>query len=200
MSYNANVPLANQSIASTQSPIQTNFSLINSSSSGFAVDHETLTDPVNGGKHNKISFLQQGSDPTAATAINFLYSKLANSVNELFLERASNDGSAIIQLTTKAGNPVVGSSGTTFLPGALVLNYGIATVADSGAVTFATPFLTNCFVVVASITSSTAASSINEAIYTYNQSITGFNVRYTQRTFLAAGSGTVNIQYFAIGN
>ena len=187
MTYNPNIPLATQTIASTQSPIQTNFTQINSASSGFAVDHQTLTDNVNGGKHNQISFLQQSGDPTAANNINFLYEKSSGGKNELFMRRASNDGSAVIQMTY--GTPSGTTTGSSFLPGGFTIAWGVSgATGNNGSVTIAA--LTTIYQVTFTIND----SSVSPGSRAYLSS-TGGNAF----TIKVPTGGTVILSYVAIG-
>lgn len=52
MTYNPNVPLANQKIKDTQNPIQTNFALANTY---FGVDHYAFDAASNNGVHNQVT-------------------------------------------------------------------------------------------------------------------------------------------------
>jgi hypothetical protein len=198
MSYNANVPLATQSISSTQAPIQTNFSIINSSTQGFAVDHQTLTDATDGGKHNKVSLLQQGADPAALATTPIIYSKQVNypgpvTRSELFLREALGDGGSVVQMTNLFTTPSAGANGTTTLPGGIILKWGtVASVVNNTTITFATAFPNNCYNVSVTVIRNDTASRV---LYVRTGSVTT-----TQFIVRTDSGGTSGIYYMAIGN
>lgn len=103
MTYNPNIPQANQLISASQLPIQTNFAIIDDPTVGFGVNHVQLTAATNQGRHTKIDFTQQPAGPgpgSLATQL-CLFQQASNppggTNSELFFQR---DGvAAITQLT-----------------------------------------------------------------------------------------------------
>ena len=192
MSYNLNVPLSSQQISSTTVPIQTNFNVANSN---FGIDHVDFTNAAppggNGGLHNKVSLLKQAGDPTAATDINILYDKLAGTgKNELFMRRASNEGSTVIQMTLESANPSAAATGVSFLPGGIMIQWGqVAAVANNGTVNFGTVFPNACFVVQVTENSASTPNTVG---------VNGFST--TAFTFKTNAGGNIPITYIAIGN
>lgn len=137
--YTRNVPLPNQTISGSQSPIETNFQVIDTA---FAVDHTAMITATNQGEHQKVSLVQQSGDPLAIPTTPILFSKqvaynLGVNRTELFMKQASGDGGAAIQITdlvtSVINNPAPGKiSGSTFLPNGLILKYGQNQTATNG--------------------------------------------------------------------
>ncbi len=142
--------------------------------------------------HTHVDLLTQASDPNPATTIVSHYSKAVAGNTEWFFQR-ENSG-PVIQMSNLAGTPIIGSSGCTFLPGGLILQWGTFTTTNTAStVTFATTFPTNCYSVTLG------------AILSSNVSIV--DVRLTQAPGLATFKAQVNVglppiacYYMAIGN
>ena len=118
------------------------------------------------------------------------YVKAVAGVSELFLRRENNG--TVIRMST--GDPIVASSGSTFLPGGLILKWGaLAGVVNNQAITFVTAFPNNVFVVVpgGGVASSTIQPNINFDQGTLTT--TGFTTKITVVT-------PINYYYIAIGN
>jgi len=194
MSFNLNVPQSGQEIKNTTSAINTNFNVANTD---FGIDHVDFTNPAfpggNGGLHNKVSLLQQSGDPAAASNTNIVYTKsvtyanAAGTFNEVFMRRSTQDASTIVQLTTAPGNPNTSSTGNTFLPGGLILQWGNRV--GPGSVNFSTTFPNGCL--SATITSNTntvipAISALNRANIIIGAS--------------GSGSGAATYYFIAVGN
>jgi hypothetical protein len=200
--YVSNVPLSNQSLGITQPIINTNFTVLNTN---MGVDHVDFTNPPpvsmgNGGRHNQVSLVQQSGNPTAMASGNILFTKLSGGATELFMERATGDASTVIQLTYKPGNPSAGSFGISFLPGGLIIQWGVVTSpADNNQILFGapgnrTPFPNNCFNVQISPGKS---GSIDDVFLTLKSlpstSASGFTPRID-------GGSLDFLTYLAIGN
>ena len=54
--YTPNLPQSGQKISATQSPINNNFLAIDSAVNGFVVDHVSMTNTSDGGKHKQVTF------------------------------------------------------------------------------------------------------------------------------------------------
>ena len=72
MTFNPNIPTGGQTISSTTSPIQTNFSQSNIS---FAVDHTAFDVLTNQGMHKQVTLQAPIANPNQATPIATLYTK-----------------------------------------------------------------------------------------------------------------------------
>lgn len=111
MSYTPGIPNATDLISQSQSQIKTNFQKIDSATNGFAVDHVTLTDNTDGGKHKKSTYIQQGSDPTPSAGEASVYTKAVGSRTELFY-RGESSGPITELSSVKAWGSFNGSTGT----------------------------------------------------------------------------------------
>ena len=188
MSYLPNIPTAQQTLKSSQGPINTNFTQANIA---FGVDNVAFQTVTNQGMHNKVT-LVSGADPTAATQGPILYSKQVTypgplTKNEIFFRQASTDGSLITQLTDMfTGSVTSNSPGSTFLPGGIIMKWG--TSGTSGmAQSFSGAFPNNVFAVTAGIADTTGTRTVTFTI----QGLTGVTLFFT---------GAVTAYYIAIGN
>lgn len=150
MTFNPSIPQPNDILSQSQAQIQTNFSQANTI---FDINHVTFDNAsvASRGKHRKVDFLRVAAPgSTAAEAV--VYQKLASGSSNLFMQR---DGVATeIQLT--GASPVALATGSTFLPGGIIINWGSVVGAVAGnTATFATPFPTNVFSITLGIMDST---------------------------------------------
>lgn len=143
MAYNGSIPQSSDLISSSQAQILANFTAIDSASTGFAVDHVTLTDNTNGGKHKQITFLAPLTPVAPAGSIGLEYTKTVSARSELHYRNAT----AEVPITS---SNLVAASGEGFMPGGLQIRCGSATNIPSGGVTitFSTAFPTACIGVV----------------------------------------------------
>lgn len=196
MTFNPNIPTGGQTISSTTVPIQTNFSVSNTA---FGVDHTPFTVVTNQGQHNKVSLIQQASDPVALTTAPILYAKstTSNTVNnDIYFERASNDGSAVVQLTTTKVNPLASASGSSFLPGGIMIQWGSQSFVgtQNPTVTFPTAFPNACFNIQLSLfNSGYTSATVAPVNVILSVSTSGFTARVNQ-------SGNATWYWMAIGN
>jgi hypothetical protein len=128
MTYTSNVPLSGQTLGATRPLIETNFQQI---ATVMAVNHEAFN-ASGEGKHKFVQLTHQGSDPATAASEVVLYNKLGAGPAEQDLFMRAQSSSDIYQLTrvdntnfakfatSTGGN----SSGWTFLPGGMLLQYG----------------------------------------------------------------------------
>ena len=185
MTFNPNIPQSTDIPSQSQAQFLTNFTQLNTV---FGQDHVTFNDATsaNRGKHDQSTYIDQGSDPATSSNEIALYSKALSGVSTLYMRKESSG--TVVQLS--GVDPSAASSGTTFLPGGLVLKWGTsASVSNNGTVNFATPFANNCFAVCVTINIGSTVSPVG-----INGSTTsGF-------TFRTTAAGGVPIQYIAIGN
>lgn len=128
------VPNSGQSLGQTRDPIRTNFSTIQTA---FNVDHVNF-DASGEGKHAKVTF-PEGTAPSVALNDVVMYAKDTNGRPTIFM-RQENNGSEI-QLS--GPTPSIGANGYTFLPGGLLLQWGVnGTNSTSISITFPTAFTT----------------------------------------------------------
>lgn len=154
MSYTQNIPISGDSLGGTRDRIRTNFQVIDTT---LAVNHVAFGGAAGQGKHKFLQMPEQASAPTTAVNEGGFYTKEGTSPAETNLffraEDSGGGGGYEYQLThvdnsltasfsTDAGTD---SSGWTFLPGGLLLQYGIRTMAAKGTettITYPKPFAT----------------------------------------------------------
>lgn len=142
MVYYNNIPQATDKPSQSQSQIASNFSDLDTI---FAINHVTYTDATatNRGKHEYVSMIEQGLDPAPAANEMALYTKDLDGVATLYVQKES--AGTVIQLTGPQ-NPIVATNpGQTFLPGGLIMKWGIDNIGTANTtVTFGTQFPTGC--------------------------------------------------------
>lgn len=186
MAYNSAIPNASDLISSSQQQIKDNFSAIDSSTFGFAVDHVTLTDGTNGGKHKKMTMVQQGSGPSTGASEVALYTKALSGQPELYMRQQASGTEVLMTRGTPTS-----SSGQGVMYGGLQIRAGTGTINSQGdAFSFSSAFPTACISVVV-----TNASSGNNLSYygVVTFSASGFTLRN------AGGTLPSNFHYVAVG-
>ncbi len=146
LTFNASIPQPNDIISQSQAQIQTNFSQTNTI---FDVNHITFDNAAvaSRGKHRRVD-LTRVAAPGSIAAEAVLYQKLADGNSQIFMQRDAN--ATEIQLTGQY--PVVAATGSTFLPGGLLMNWGsVAGSASGNPAVFATPFTTALYSVTLGI-------------------------------------------------
>ncbi len=177
MTYNPAIPQATDLISQSQSQILTNFS---QADTAFAIDHTAFSVLADQGKHKKSTYYEQAVDPTTLINEIAVYTKDVSAITQLFLRRENNG--VVIQLT--AGDPVIASDGSTFLPGGIIIKWGqINSAGNPTPVLFATPFPT----------ADTTTPGTNGTVSYTGLSATGFDAYRT-------GGGALTAKYIAIGN
>lgn len=181
MTFTPGVPTLGTLLSTGANEIAANFTQLNTQ---FAVDHTAFnTGSGNGdGKHKKVTLpTVLGADPGTPATGGIIYNKTVTNA-ELFYK---NNGGVVTQLTGLVGTAA--AVGQITLSGGIIIKWGFANLAATGAaVTFA-PAFTSVF--QANFTpDGTTARSISLA----NLSNAGFNAYYT-------GGGTCLIHYIAIG-
>lgn len=135
MTYTSGMPFDGQSLGSSKPQVRGNFTTI---FNAFAVNHVAL-DSLPQGIHTKVDLLN-GSDNVSPANCDTLYSKISNSIGELFYIRP---GGSPIQMTNNNPTALGTIPGCTFLPGGLLLQFGFFKIAANNTpetVTFALPF------------------------------------------------------------
>lgn len=193
MSYNPNIPQANDLISTSQGDLLANFGQIDDGvSTGIANDHVSLTDgtATNRGRHANIRFVEQAGD--AATPVDQvgLYAKDTGGTPRLYI-REENNGT-VYQFN--GVTPVVANPGTTWLPGGLILNYGNVALAGSAqtAYNFATAFPTTLFSLTISVQANIGGSPDTD-VFIRLSSLSGFTLRNST-------GQAWTVHYIAIGN
>jgi hypothetical protein len=132
MSFTPNIPNTGQSLGQTKVAIQNNFTNYNTV---MSVDHVAPND-TGQGKHKHSTYVAQSSDPVNLSGEISTYSKAISGVTEQFVIRDAV--TTAIQMTR--GTPSLGTSGRTFLPGGLLLQWGQGSSGTTINFTFSTPF------------------------------------------------------------
>ena len=221
MPWNVNVPAANLTISSTTAPIQGNFQAIQTWTS---VDHIVIDGAGgNEGKHAKVSLIQQAyvAGGNFTPAIN-----LATGIGTVGIYAAQDTANAgpsrmwaVIPRKTAAAweianipftqssilfnQPANSSSGYTYLPSGILIQYSSYSVAipnstgtfiTSAAVNFPLTFPRACFRVIVTPATVNSNASISQATSVTNASFVPESVRVG-----GSGFGTTNFSYIAIG-
>jgi hypothetical protein len=138
MSYNASIPLVTDFLANSNNQIRSNYQSINAA---FSRNHVALPNKQNEGMHNFLTFRLQTGDPTTTATQIALYTKVVNSIPELFF-RPSNDQTPI-QLTypslsvgLQSTNPdVFLPQQYSFMAGPFVIYMGTILINDGDVIT-----------------------------------------------------------------
>lgn len=86
MTYNPAIPQANDIISQSQGQILTNFTVLDSNSVGFGVDHIQFSASADQGKHKKSTYTRIAAPGSVATEL-VLYQKAAGASSDLFFQR-----------------------------------------------------------------------------------------------------------------
>ena len=197
MTYDPNFPQPSTLISQAPTGFQANWQAINSNTSGFSVDHVSLTDTTNGGRHQAVHLKKQTVDPTTLSDEGAIYSKDIGSPDvELFYRRENNG--LITQLTGLASS--LATNGYYRFPGGLLFKWGKFSAAGGNQI-FSwpsgpdIPVFSAIFQVFLQPTD--AAGSPDWFVYVNNFNTTQLSVDSTFRTKNAAHAG--NFSYLAIG-
>jgi hypothetical protein len=201
LTFNTGVPAAANNPSNDQNPMRvnnvSNAAIWNVDHFGFGLNE--------GGWHNIIHLPAQLADPAPATSpVNAgqLYTKTVSGDLELFYE---SSGGIISQLTATGITPTPGVNGYTFLPGGILLQWGVinfsASSALTGSVLFTTPpniaFPNNIFNVEMTVIGTSGSPQTLQINNSAPPSTTGFSWRFTS----APNSGSyIGFFWFAIGN
>jgi hypothetical protein len=188
-------PPDGSSLGQTKSTIRNN---LDGTFQTVAVDHidnngQPGAQPA--GYHKVVHMVPQGGNPVAVAGYGQLFSKTINSFTTdqaLFWET----GTGLIQQLTVNLTPLAASNGYTFLPGGLILQWGVkSSPGSSGTITFATSnisFPNNCFNV--SITQRRDSSSSTQGMYLNGAPSA------TQFSYNGSSSSDTALYWWAIGN
>lgn len=136
MSFTPNVPLANQKISNTTTPIRTNFTeLFNQ----LQNDHVSINDvtPSLRLTHKQVT-LNVGVVPVTAANQVAVYAKQVGGITELFMRRQNNGSEIALSSGGLTPNLVI-NGGYTFLPGGLVDMWGEIVGFGNGLLTLPNP-------------------------------------------------------------
>jgi hypothetical protein len=190
MTFNPSIPTGGQTIASTTSPIQTNFSVANTA---FGVDHTAFSVALNQGFHKQVTLATEnvpGMTPSDPLSIIFTQNNLAGHPYPFFLNSQTSVANALPFL------PDLVTSGTNygFKLGNLIFLFGTATIlATQGHVVFAPAiaYTTGLSIVACSGIANPPAG------YTFGAYFAAGGNLAVSNTPAAGGSGNV-CNYFAV--
>jgi hypothetical protein len=184
--YTANIPQSGDQISQSQPLILANFQSLQDAQDR---NHVALSDTVNRGKHNFVEMPAQGSTPVTAVGEIELHGKAIGGTTQLYCSR-DNDVGTLTQLTT-AIVPLVATSGYSFIPGGMIIQWGQVNFSGStGVVNFPTAFPVDALMVVASPFNANAGAS-SFYISTWNS---------TTFTIKKSGSSSTSFTYYAVGH
>lgn len=183
MAYKRDIPESSDILSTSQDDIKNNF---NTADTSFAINHIAFSESTNAGKHIYCTLIEQSAPTTAANEIS-LYNKVTDSASTLYMMHES--AGTEVQLSVPATNVSAATAGSSYLPGGVIIKWGLGAATTSGATnTFAIAFPNNCWKVVASTNADeSTANSIN--IHTL-----------TKTTFKARDANGWGFFYIAIGN
>lgn len=162
MTFNPNIPQANDIISSSQPQILTNFSQLNTL---FGIDHVEYNNATaaNRGKHTKITYVQQGADPATLVSELALYTKNVGGVPKLFIREQTNG--TVYQLNGPV--PSRATTGYSWLPGgtpngAILIQWGqhITLNATTQTITFPTNFSAAAYIAIPTLAIAAGSSRI----------------------------------------
>lgn len=134
MAYDPRPNASGDTLVGSRDAIRTNFTILQTVLNENHVD----IDETGAGKHSFLQMPEQSSAPATDSNEGGLYTKVADSVTNLFFRQESSGDE--IQLTA-AQTPLAATAGNTFLPGGLLLQWGkVASPSTSGQVTFPEAF------------------------------------------------------------
>jgi len=143
MTYNPAIPGPNDTLSQSQAQIQTNFSQADTI---FDLNHVTYDNisVASRGKHRRVDLIQVAAPGSIANEA-VVYQKAVTGIPNIFMQR--NGNATEIQMT-RPENPVLNNTGSTFLPGGILMNWGSVVGSPTGAAAvFATPFTAAIYVV-----------------------------------------------------
>ena len=191
MTYNPNIPQADDLISESQGQILDNFTQLNDV---FGKDHVKYDDATvaDRGKHNQSTYKQLSADPGTLTDENAIYSKDDGSGNTRIFLQQEGPGSTVLQLSGR--DPIVAVEGLTFLPGGILMQWGkVVNPGTSGTVTFPFTFPVEVFSITMSMIRT--SSSSNQSVYVNDSFAIGpASFRYTST------SSNTDFFWMAIGN
>ena len=194
MSFTPAIPADGQSLGNSKPQVRGNFTYF---SNTLALNH-FATNSANAGKHQFVEMPVIAARPTIIASEGGLYTKNVTSnigpttSPELFW--SVNVGGPEYQVTARSTNVTLmaAQSGWTFLPGGLLLQWGLATGVSTGGTSqsFAINFASGTFGPI--ITTSVASGSANVGVIV----VPVDNTKFTLKTVTA---GATTIHWHAIG-
>ena len=140
MTFTPNIPQTGQSLGQTRDAVRNNFTNYNTV---MSVNH-VAPNSAGQGKHTFAEFIVQAQSPATAASEVALYSRTLNGVPQLCLQKQSQAlNAADIQMSRVDVGVTGATTGSTFLPGGMVMQWNDISIAVStGSWTFPVPYTT----------------------------------------------------------
>jgi hypothetical protein len=199
MAYNPNIPQPTDILSQSQGDLLDNFQAIDV---WVDIDHVDFGSPDEG-KHNQVTFVVQGVQPSFLSGEIGLYNFLSplTGVDELYI---SNQAGILTQLSASTLstniNPGNNVSGWAYLPSGMLLKFGNGTANGNTSIAFPVGPTIPVFTNVMNVELTTFANNVADTDTFVRLSAftnVGFNAYGSQRT--AAVPATATFQYLAIG-
>ena len=193
--YNQNVPNPPNNPSTDVVPMQTN---TNSAYNIWNKDHFGFNNNL-GGWHNIIHIPVQTVDPAPVTSpanAGQIYTKTIAGDTELFYE---SSGGVISQLTTANITPTPGTNGYSYLPGGMIIQWGVFNTlfaSSTGTITFSAAniaFPNNCYNIQMTMKGTSGTANITQVTAL---SKTAFSWQFTG----GASTSYTGFYWVAIGN
>ena len=185
MTYNRDIPAANDLISVSQGQIQGNFQTIDSGTTGtgvgFSRNHVTMTDATNGGLHERVDFYENVSAPSITGFVSSLYPRSTGGASQLFFK----NGVAEYQVS---GPITAASTGVAPIFGGFKFAWGIQSVSNGATITVSG--MTTLYQPQISIDDSSSTPTVRA--YTFNVTGNTFQIR-------SSSGSPITIRWMAIG-
>lgn len=157
--YTTDIPNAPHDPSADQPIMEVNTNSINGI---LDVDHYGFNDN-HGGIHRKSTYPAQGSNPSTDSGEIAVFGKTGPSGTELFMIRDNVAGTLTNLTTSKVAAPVVTANGYSWLPGGILVQWGIVNKgsSSSGSVSFNTAFLSVVNIQITLIGSSSSTNTLS---------------------------------------
>lgn len=132
-------------------------------------------------------------NPTVSSGVGRLFAKVSDSVNELFY--LDDAGSGVLTQLTDASKKTLGTAGSIYIAGGLLLVWDVINAIDGATVTFPTAFSAAPYIVVGT-EKETGTNTEWVKFHTYTTTNCLLSLRTTANT---PATNARNIAYLAIG-
>lgn len=194
MTYDPNIPAAGTKINQTFNLLRTNFQQANAI---FNEDHYQFNDSTAPfrGKHRKSTYIASTA-PGSSSGENVVFSETSSGSSVLYSVRDGNASTKTALTTGKVVAPLASSNGYSWLPGEILIQWGLTNSVSQGnnlTVNFPITFPNNIFSVIVSPFNNIDGNTTQFLIKT--KSLSDFVVRNSNNN-----NTSYQYQYIAIGN
>ncbi len=202
MTFNPNIPRPTDLLSNSQGDLLANNGALNST---FSRNHIPLNVATNNGKHSFVELVFSnpvGSPPAPplSSGGGTVYTKSVSSKAQLFFSPGSSGNQYQLTATDQANFSTFAdnTTGWTFLPGGLILQYGkdsISTIGSATTITFPYTFPSNVFSITFACINTQGNSPTANNIYVKDGSVTTSQFKAIN----SSSGGTTEIYWMAIG-